>query len=200
MVMHKHPWRLWLLLLAFALITLSCSLSSSLGLTDSTNPTPTPTDYIGPFVTEEDLAKNPCEGLSGTLELQLLVGPSEAVGLEPYTFAVIPFQVAKEGNSYLITAAGPIDYYEAVLEADWGTFAVQFEGETSVSGECVSTEAVSQLTFLVEMTGEQTVVVNVEGMETTYPWAGTPQIEAALPIMDGAQVTGEGWSLILHLK
>jgi hypothetical protein len=200
MNMHKHPWRIVILLLSFAFITLSCSLFSTLGLTDITNPTPTPTIIGGVYSSTKESKNIPCEGLSGTLELQLLVGPSEAVGLEPYTFAEIPFQVVKENNSYLITAAGPIDYYEAVLEADWGSFSVQFEGETTVSGECISTEDTGQLTFLVEMAGEQTVVVNVEGMETTYPWAGTPQIEASFPIVDGAQVSGEGWSLILHLN
>ncbi len=86
------------------------------------------------------------------------------------------------------------------LTADWGSFSVQFEGETTVSGECTSAVDSGQLNFLVEMAGEQTVVIVAGGMETTYPWVGTPQVEASFPLQDGAEVLGEGWSLSLHLN
>ena len=50
------------------------------------------------------------------------------------------------------------------------------------------------------MTGQQTVVVTVEGVEYTYPWEGSPTIEVSLPLVEGAEVSGEGWTLILHLN
>jgi hypothetical protein len=49
------------------------------------------------------------------------------------------------------------------------------------------------------MEGQQTVIVVVEGMEYTYPWAGTPSLTASLPIEEGAQQGGEGWMLVLHI-
>lgn len=197
---QKLSWRFWITLLLFTFTSLSCSVFSNFGQSDTADPTPTPTIFGGGVIATESPVSGPCEGVSGTLELQLLVGPSEAVGLEPYTFAKIPFQVVKNGDSYLITAAGPVDYYEDILTADWGSFSVQFTGEITVSGECVTTGEIGMLQVIVEMAGQQTVVIVVEGQETTYPWAGTPQIEASLPVVDGAQVSGEGWSLILHLN
>ncbi len=113
---RKHHWSLWILLFLIAFITSSCRLFSGSGFTNTTNPTQTPTVTGGAFMP----GQNPCEGISGKLEMQLLVGPSEAVGLEPYTFAEIPFQVVKEGDSYRITAAGPVDYYEDVLDRGLG--------------------------------------------------------------------------------
>ncbi len=196
---QKSVWHLSLILLVMVFATISCSLFNGLGRTSASNPTPTPTEIDGAFVASESTQTNPCEGLAGTLELQLLVGPSEAVGLEPYTFAMIPFQVVKEGNAYLITAAGPVDYYEDVLTADWGSFSVQFEGETTVEGECITTGENGSLQVIVKMAGQQTVVIVIEGVETTYPWTGAPQIEVNLPVTDGAEVTGEGWLLTLHL-
>jgi hypothetical protein len=65
---------------------------------------------------------------------------------------------------------------------------------------CLETNNGATLDVLIEMNGQQTVVVVVEGAETTYPWEGSPSISASFPLVDGAQVDGEGWSLILHLR
>jgi hypothetical protein len=196
----KKSSKLIIVILAvMAFSGLSCSLLSNLGASPPTDATPTPTEMPGGNVTPAD-PDHPCAGVSGTLSLQLLIGPSEAVGLEPYTFADIPFQVALEGNSYLVEGGGPIEYYEDILVADWGSFSVTFDGVTAVSGICLETNNGATLDVLIEMNGQQTVVVVVEGAETTYPWEGSPSISASLPLVDGAQMAGEGWNLVLHLR
>jgi hypothetical protein len=186
------------LLLAVAL--LGCSKPSPQEAGPSSDTTPTPTEFAGGAVVTPAEGQNACEGLTGTLELQLLIGPSEAVGLSPYTFATIPFQVIHEGDSYLVQGGGPVEYYEDILTADWGSFAVTFEGDTAVQGECLASDGDGTLDVIVEMVGQQTVVVTVEGMETTYPWEGSPTVEATFPLVEGAQVSGEGWNLTLHLN
>ena len=188
-----------------ALVVLGCVLLTSCNFSinpdggGSTTPTPT-TMPGGDGMTLTEDPQNPCDGLSGTLELQLLVGPSEAVGLTPYTFATIPFVVVKEGEVYLVEGNGATEYFEEVLTAEWGSYTVQFEGETTVSGTCVANEAINALNVYLQMEGEQMVVVVVEEMELTYPWVGTPEVIASFPITDGAQVGGEGWNLVLHLE
>lgn len=191
----KHSFMLFTILMLVASLA-SCNALPSPGST--TGATPTPTDMAGGIVITQE-SSDPCENLNGTFELQLLIGPSEAVGLSPYTFAKIPFQVVKDSNSYLVEGGGAVEYYEDILTADWGSFAVTFDGVTSVSGECLSTGDEATLNTLIEMTGQQIVVVTVEGVEYTYPWEGSPQVEASFPLLDGAQVSGEGWALTLHI-
>lgn len=199
MVKKNKRLALLMVVILMAATTLSCSLLSSPGAGTTSEVTPTPTDFVGSGVATPTDPNDPCANLSGTLELQLLIGPSEAVGLSPYTFATIPFQVVQEGNAYLVTGSGAVDYYEDILTADWGSFAVTFDGVTSVTGDCVSSDETGTLNVLIEMTGQQMIVVTVEGVEYSYPWEGSPQVEATFPLMDGAQVSGEGWLLILHL-
>ncbi len=200
MILRKNRLLVLLSIILLAATTLSCSLLSSLGAGTSSEATPTPTEFVGGGVVPPSNPSEPCKDLSGTLELQLLIGPSEAVGLSPYTFATIPFQVIQEGNAYLVEGSGAVDYYEDILTADWGSFAVTFDGVTSVTGDCVAADGTGTLNVLIEMTGQQMVVVTVEGLEYSYPWEGSPQVEAIFPLTDGAQVSGEGWALILHLN
>jgi hypothetical protein len=189
----------WILIILVIISTLGCNLLSSLGIGDgASEATPTPT--ILPGGSAGQTGENPCEGLSGSIELQLLVGPSEAVGLEPYTMASVPFEVTMDGEVYLVEGSGQTAFYQDVLEAEWGTYSVQFDGEIRISGTCVGAEAPGTLNLYLEMDGEQTVVVVVEGQEMTYPWAGMPTLMASFPIRDGAQQSGEGWTLILHLN
>ncbi|MGC9385276.1 MAG: hypothetical protein ACP5D6_11810 [Kosmotogaceae bacterium] len=145
-------------------------------------------------------AENPCEGVSGTLELQILVGPSEVVGLTPTTVGQIPFNVVSDGNIYNIEGGGPFDYFVETESYEWGTYTVTFEGDALVKGNCVSTDLGGMLNVNVELIGEQNVEVVYEGISTNYPWSGTPQITVNLPLEEGAQQEGEGWVLILHLK
>lgn len=185
-------------ILIICLTGMGCRVFSGLG--NQGNPTPTPTLPGGGEVIEPTVGKNPCEGLTGTLELQLLIGPSDAVGLEPTTAARIPFAVENVDGEYRVSGSGPVDYYEDVYEAEWGSFTVTFEGETSINGDCISQGDRNELDIQVEMAGEQIVTVIVDGSETTFPWSGTPTIDASFPLMDGAQAQGEGWLLILHLN
>ena len=197
MISRKTHLILWTVLIMVSFLVSGCNLLSSPA--DSNTATPTTTTLPGGGVGEPDEPENPCEGLAGTLELQLLVGPSEAVGLTPYTMANIPFIVTGEDGVYLVQGNGATEYYEDVLEAEWGSYTVQFEGETKVSGTCVADDASGTLNVYVQMEGKQTVVIVVEGMETTYPWAGTPSVTASFPLEDGAQQGGEGWQLVLHI-
>lgn len=196
MILRKNRLLVLLFIMLVMATTQSCNRQSSL----DSEATPTPTEFAGVGIVTPSNPSEPCKNLSGTLELQLLIGPSEAVGLSPYTFATIPFQVIQEGDAYLVEGSGAVDYYEDILTADWGSFAVTFDGVTSVTGECVPADSGGTLYTLIEMTGQQMVVVTVEGVEYSYPWEGSPQVEATFPLMDGAQVGGEGWLLILHLN
>ena len=198
MVSQSKRWLSGITLVLVCLFTTSCNLLSSLGGGAATTPTPTtlPGGGVGQPTAE---GVNPCEGLTGTLEMQLLIGPSEAVGLTPFAFAAIPFAVVTSGNVYLVEGNGPVEYYEDTLTAEWGSYTVQFEGETAVSGTCVADSGTGALNVYLEMDGQQTVIIVVEGTETTYPWTGTPTVTASFPIANGAEFGGEGWNLILHL-
>ena len=194
--LKKHfIFRVFLLMVG-SLIT-GCNLLSR--PVDRLTATPTPTTLPGGGVGQPEAPRNPCEGLTGTLDLQLLVYPSEAVGLTPFTMASIPFTVTGEDGVYLVQGNGQTEYYEDVLEEEWGSYTVQFYGETTVSGTCVAGDTSGTLNVYIQMEGEQTIVVVAEGIETTYPWAGTTSYTASFPFEDGAQQAGEGWNLILHL-
>jgi len=119
--------------------------------------------------------------------------------LEPTTAARIPFIVKPLGGNDIVSGNGPVEYYEDIYEAEWGSFSVTFEGETAISGECLSLDDQNELNIQVNMADKQTITIIVEGTETTFPWSGTPTIEASFPLVDGAQAQGEGWQLILHL-
>jgi len=162
-------------------------------------PTATPTGQGG-MVVPDNPPEDPCQGLAGKIELQILVGPSEAVGLEPVTVGEIPFVVENEGDFYKVKGSANLDSYSDVLSAEWGTYTVTFEGVTVVSGECISSGDDAKLNLNVEMTGEQNVEIIYEGTELNYPWSGTTQIDTTLPVEDGTQQVGEGWILILHLN
>jgi hypothetical protein len=195
--LNQKVWILFVLMLS-GIVLLGCGLLSGLGGEDADHSTPTPTELSG-LENAFGEGENPCLGASGTLALQLLVGPSEAVGLEPITFVELPFAVDMVDNTYLVVGSGPVQFYEDVYEADWGSFSVTFEGETLLEGVCHPVPEPGMLEVTLTMTGQQTVVVNVEGVETTYPWSGSPTIQASLPLVEGAEAAGEGWTLILHL-
>jgi len=99
-----------------------------------------------------------------------------------------------------VTSNGPITYYEDILQAEWGSFSVIFDGETEISGTCFFQEDRAWLGIVLQMNGEQIVTVGVECMEMTYPWTSTPTIQASFPLQEGAQAKGEGWLLRLHLN
>lgn len=186
----------WLLIPVFLM---ACSLFSSTG-SQTTQPaqnTPTPTTG-GAGILESTLEKSICEGLTGSLEMQILVGPSDAVGLEPVAIGDLPFSVLKEGNSYPVQGGGDL-HYEDMLTADWGTYTVTMDMVAEISGMCVP-EGQGSLDLLVTAQGEQLVVVEAEGFQGEYPWEGERQLELAFPLQNGAQAQGEGWVFILHLE
>jgi len=139
-----------------------------------------------------------CQGLSGALEVQVLVGPAEAVGLEPVSVGDVPFSVISQEAPYWVEGQAPI-VYEAVLEEKWGTYTVTMDLETAVSGECMGEAGSELLDLVLDMSGEQLVVVESEGFSGEYPWAGTHALDLSFPLEEGATADGEGWVVVLHL-
>jgi hypothetical protein len=139
-----------------------------------------------------------CQGLAGQLEVQVLAGPAEAVGLEPVAVGTVPFSVITSEPPYLVEGQGPISY-EDVLEQEWGTYTVTMDLETSVQGECSGQAGSEQLVLVLEMTGEQLVEVNAEGFHGEYPWSGTQTRDLTFPLEHGATAQGEGWAVVLLL-
>jgi len=190
--------------LPFLVILLLCACSSPAETTPASTqgnikPTPTSTEMAGGSVVTQPASASRCAGLAGTLELQLLVGPAEAVGLEPFAVGEIPFSVVSDEEPYLVEGAGPIAY-ENVLEEEWGTYTVVFDADLTATGECSGAEGAETLTMIVVMTGEQNIVVQAEGFQGDYPWSGTQTLDVTFPLVEGAQASGEGWILVLHLN
>jgi hypothetical protein len=162
--------------------------------------TPTPTPRVAPeaVATDTPLPASACADLSGNLEMRVLVGPSDVVGLEPFAVGQIPFAVTSDTAPYIIQGGGPISYAD-VLPKEWGTYAVTMDLQVTIVGECVGEAGAEELQMTVEMTGEQMVEVDAEGFHGEYPWAGTNTLNLVFPLMEGAAAAGEGWELILHL-
>jgi len=140
-----------------------------------------------------------CDGLGGNLEMQVLIGPSDAVGLEPVAIGTVPFIVIPAGDTYGIEGGGSITYHE-VLEKKWGTYTVEFDMEAVVSGNCQPDDQNGVLNMFVETSGEQFVAVEAEGYQGEFPWSGSQEFNLSFPIEEGASVTGEGWAFVLHLN
>jgi len=137
-----------------------------------------------------------CQGLNGVLEVELLVGPADAAGLESVTIGEIPFSVVGgeiiSGSNYLT--------YEDVLEKEWGTYAVFFEGDVFLAGTCREGSNGGILDLNVEFVGQQRIEINAGGEVQKYPWSGSAKVELDLPAQDGARDAAEGWAIILHLE
>jgi hypothetical protein len=180
--------------------------SSCLNSDPTSNPdefkpyTPTPTKDGG-IVPEVTPTPNPsrCDGLSGELEMQILVGPADAVGLEPVAVGELPFSIVSEGEPYLVQGSGAISY-QATLEEAWGTYTVNLDMDGTLAGECLGEPGSEELNITVEMSGEQMVEVRAEGFQGDYPWSGTQALDLSFPIEDGAMAEGEGWAFVLHLS
>jgi len=161
-------------------------------------PTPTPTPGLPPAATTPAPPPSRCEGLAGQLEVQVLVGPAEVVGLEPVAVGSVPFAASGAAPPYGVQGQGPISY-EDTLQQEWGSYTVTMDLDVSVQGECSGEAGGEQLDLVLEMTGEQLVVVDAEGFHGEYPWAGTQTRELAFPLEEGATAQGEGWAVVLHL-
>jgi hypothetical protein len=130
--------------------------------------------------------------------VQVLVGPAEAVGLEPVAVGEVPFSVTVEQAPYLVQGQAPIAY-EAMQEHEWGTYSVNLDLDTAVSGECHGEAGSELLELVLEMSGEQLVVVDAQGFHGEYPWSGTQTRDLSFPLQEGAAAQGEGWVVVLHL-
>jgi hypothetical protein len=158
--------------------------------------TPTPTETTG--AAEILTPASRCAGVEGTFELRMLVGPSEAAGLEPVAVGSIPFSVTSAEAPYTLAGESPITY-EETLEAVWGTYSVFFDMDVVAAGSCDGEDGSEKLMTVIDMTGDQVVEVQAEGFQGEYPWSGTHHLDLAFPLIEGAEASGEGWQIILHL-
>lgn len=164
----------------------------------TTTPTPTPLPGGLPSSTPPP-QPGPCRELSGELEVRVLAGPAEAVGMEPFAVGSVPFQVASDAPPYPIQGSSSIAYDE-VLVRDWGTYEVSMDLDVTVAGVCEEAAEQAELALQLTITGEQMVIVTAEGFQGEYPWSGSHTIQARLPAEEGAAVAGEGWQFVLHLN
>jgi len=164
------------------------------------NPTPTATPTTVPQMISptDEIPASKCVGLSGEIEMSVLVGPSDAVGLEPLAVGNIPFSVVSDQPPYTLQGGGPITYADTLVE-EWGTYDVSMNLQTTITGECLSAEDGDSLHILLTMTGDQLVTVKSQGFQGEYPWSGESTQDVTFPLQDGAAVQGEGWSMVLHL-
>lgn len=160
-------------------------------------PTPTPPSP-GPGAPPTPTAPtSQCDGLSGEIEVQVLVGPAEVVGLEPHAVGEVPFSVTGGAGTYVVQGGGAISYADILVE-EWGTYAVTMDLQVTITGECVGVAGDERLRVTLEMSGEQMVEVTAEGFHGEYPWAGTHSFDLTFPLVEGATAQGEGWSFVLY--
>jgi hypothetical protein len=187
-----------------ALITFSsliaCGLSPNLIPRTAPDSYPTSTRNTGQDLEATSTPiPNRCDGLTGTLEMQIRVGPAEDVGLEPVSVGEIPFSVVTQASPYLVQGSGSLSYHET-LEQAWGTYTVNLDMQTSVTGECTGINGSEQLNAFVDMNGDQLVEVRSDYFNGDYPFSGTHNLDLPLPLEEGATGQGEGWVFILHLS
>ena len=130
--------------------------------------------------------------------MSVLVGPSDAVGLEPAAVGQIPFATSGSEAPYPVSGSGTIDY-AATLEKEWGSYTVTMNMVTGVTGSCSGAAGMEMLNLTVEATGDQLVVVTAEGFQGEYPWNGTHSFQLEFPLTNGATQSGEGWTFMLLL-
>ncbi|MEJ2738054.1 MAG: hypothetical protein P8189_31615 [Anaerolineae bacterium] len=186
---------------AEATSTTTAAATATVPAAETATMTPTPTPTAEPVVlpaTPSPAAASRCQGLGGTLEVQVLVGPAEAVGLEPVAVGDVPFAVTTQQAPYGVEGQAPITY-EAVLAEAWGTYTVNMDLEMAVSGECTGEDGNELLDLVLDMSGEQLVEVEAEGFHGEYPWSGSHALDLSFPLQEGATAEGEGWVVVLHL-
>ena len=164
---------------------------------ETPSPTPTTPAGSGPAPTAAP-PKSPCAGLSGEIEVQVLVGPAEVVGLEPVAVGAVPFSVTTDEEPFAVQGGGPISYAD-ILAEKWGTYEVTLDLQNTISGECVAEADGPTLQLVFKMAGEQMVEVEAEGFQGEYPWSGEQSLDVSFPLVDGATAEGEGWILVLRL-
>ena len=163
-------------------------------------PTPTPTPVAGEIASPTpEPASSRCAGLSGSVEMHVVVGPAAAVGMEPAAVGEIPFSVVSAEEPYVVEGGGPINYQDIMTEV-WGTYEVTMDLENSIAGVCGGADGSETLEIAVTMSGSQLVEVTAEGFHGEYPWEGEHTQNVVFPLEEGASAEGEGWMLVLHLN
>jgi hypothetical protein len=166
----------------------------------TSSPTLTPTPIPGGAGLSTPVpSSSRCDGLGGEIEVQVLVGPASAVGMEPFAVGSIPFSVVTAKAPYAVQGEGDISYAD-VLTEKWGTYEVALDLHITVAGECVGESGGEELHLTLEMAGEQMVEVKAEGFHGEYPWSGSHSVDVRFPLAEGASVEGEGWAFVLHLQ
>jgi hypothetical protein len=160
-------------------------------------PTATPTPPGGGTVATPEPPTTLCDGLGGDIEVRVLVGPAEVVGLEPLAVGSIPFAVSTGAEPYVLQGGGAISYADVLVE-EWGTYEVTLDLQMSISGECVAGATGEELRVTLSMAGQQMVEVEADRFQGEYPWAGEVSFDLTFPIVEGATVEGEGWAFVLH--
>lgn len=195
---RSQGWLIILVLICMMVIA-ACSQAPEPDLPLAATPTPSPSGGDGPLLEPTAEFASRCQGLSGELEMLVLVGPAEAAGLEPFAIGVIPFSVQSNAGAHSIQGGGPISYQE-VLTREWGTYTVSLDMDTTLGGECMGDEGSEKLEFAIDMSGEQMLEVRAEGFSGDYPWSGSHQANLSFPLEDGSTAEGEGWAFVLHLN
>jgi hypothetical protein len=186
------------ILFAVALFLISCNpriSEDSTSIPEVATPTATSTPSLG--LATEEKEQSVCDGLSGQLLVEVLIGPAEAVGLEPIELAVVDFS-ASEVEPYLVLGSGASASPPQVLTEEWGTYTVSFDMNFGITGVCQE-EGDGHLLLDLTMDGNQLVVVEAEGFHGEYPWAGSETFTLDFPLQDGYEYAGEGWKITLIL-
>ncbi|MFH2103937.1 MAG: hypothetical protein ABIJ39_11350 [Chloroflexota bacterium] len=191
---NKKIWqRVSFCLLGLIFLLAACNLPSAPAPEVGGEPTPTPTPTT--WAVSEN---NRCPNLSGTIEVQVTVGPAEVVGLEPVAVGQIPFSVGGGSEPYVVSGSGSINYLDVLIE-EWGTYTVTLDMQVTISGVCEGPPGAEVLRLTITLDGEQLVVVEAQGFSGQYPWAGVHNFEFVFPLVDGTAMAGEGWVFVLHL-
>ena len=167
--------------------------------TATPTPTPVPVEVSEPSPTPPPAPEaNRCQGLSGSLEVRVLVGPAVATGMEPLAIGNVPFSVVTDEAPYVLEGGGAVGYDE-VLTEEWGTYEVTMDLDVTIGGVCEGEADPAELAMMIEVAGEQMVIVTAEGFQGEYPWSGTYTFEERFPVQEGATAAGEGWEFVLHI-
>lgn len=156
------------------------------------SPTPIPTSTPTPSA---------CEGLSGAIEVRLMVGPGAAVGLETHAVGSVPFTVTSGGPPFGVAGSDHISYHE-VLSEDEINYDVSFEADVIISGTCVDAPGETpHMELNVDMGWNQVVEVTARDFHRVYPTSGNNSAPINLLLIDGdsAFVGGGSMELVLRL-
>jgi len=172
--------------------------AGDMGSGSGETPVAEPTDTPDPSATPSP-TPSPCEGVSGGIEVRVLVGPAAAVGLETHAVGTVPFTVGTAQSIYAVSGGGHISFSD-VLSEDEIHYDVSFEADVVFDGTCDMGPGGAQLLLGVGMVWDQIVHVTAEDFDETYSQAGENEKDVTLPLIDGASAdVDEGMEIVLRL-